>query len=52
LFHYAINLQILTNDNFTIPPSPLRGASSLCTREPFYLCEVARHLPLLGLESV
>ena len=30
----TVDLQILQNDSKTIPQSPLRGASSLCTREP------------------
>jgi len=35
LFAHIADLQILRNDRITIPQSPLRGSSPLCTRGPF-----------------
>ena len=32
---YTVDLQIIQNDCITIPQSPLRGSSPLCTRGPF-----------------
>ena len=37
----TVDLQIIQNDSITIPQSPLCGASSLCTREPFDLFRFA-----------
>ena len=43
----AVQVKILQHDSITIPQSPLRGASSLYTREPF-LFGASRGFPLLG----
>ena len=48
---HSADLLILQNDRMTIPQSPLRGASSLYTREPFWWGGLGTS-PCWGVERV